>query len=85
MILPNGIEVLSVNMRCTRVAVGQYEVACRGDRTCSKSVRFFMLVLPLFSLHYFLGELVLSHIFFLLTYVYLFLMFFKGICFEPSR
>ena len=29
-ILPNRSDVLPVNMRCTRAAVGQYEVACRG-------------------------------------------------------
>ena len=39
--LPNRSDVLPVNMRCTRAAVGQYEVACRGVWTRLKSVRFF--------------------------------------------
>ena len=43
-ILPNRSDVLPVNMRCTRAAVGQYEVACRGVRTCFKSVGFFLVV-----------------------------------------
>ena len=38
--LPNRSDVLPVNMRCTRAAVGQYKVACRGGGTCLKSVRF---------------------------------------------
>ena len=40
-ILPNRSDVLPVNMRCKRAAIGQYEVACRGVWTCLKSVRFF--------------------------------------------
>ena len=39
--LPNRSDVLPVNMRCTRAAVGQYEVVCRGVWTCLKSVPFF--------------------------------------------
>ena len=60
-LLPNRRDVLPVNMRCTSAAVGQYEVACSGVWTCLKSVRFFLLVLPLFSLHCFSGEFPLSH------------------------
>ena len=48
-------------MRYTRAAVGEYEVACRGVWTCLKSVRLFLLVLPLCNLHYFSGEFRLSH------------------------
>ena len=77
LLLPNRSDVLPVNMRCTRAAVDQYAVVCRGVWTCLKSVRFFLLVLLLFSLHYFSGEFPLSHtLFFLLTCVYLFLLFF---------
>ena len=39
MILPNRSDVLPVNMRCTRAAVSQYEVVCRGVQTTIFSVR----------------------------------------------
>ena len=39
-ILPNRSDVLPVNMRCTRAALDQYEVTCRGGLTCRKSARF---------------------------------------------
>ena len=39
-VLPNRSDLLPVNIRCTRSAVGQYEVACRDSRTRLKSVGF---------------------------------------------
>ena len=60
-LVPNRSDVLPVNLRCTRAAVGQYEFDCLGVWMCLKSVRFFLLVLPVFSLHYFSGKFPLSH------------------------
>ena len=39
-ILPNRCDVLPVKMRCTRAALDQYEVACRGGQICLKGARF---------------------------------------------
>ena len=44
-ILLNRSDVLPVNMRCTRAAVGQYEVACRGVWTCLRFFCWFWLCL----------------------------------------
>ena len=53
LILPNRSDVLPVNMRCTRAAVGQYESCLPWCFDVFEECAVFLLVLPLFSLHYF--------------------------------
>ena len=75
-VLPNRSDVLPVNMRCTRAAVGQYEVACRGVRTCLSvwgfSGGFFLyLVCTIFQMNWLSLILFFASLCILISYFFL--------------